>query len=184
MLCNSCTGPEDSRSLRRPDFIIIGTRRWQSCQPYAPHGLCQWKISDTIDNWTRNLRACCAVPHPVSTHTILFSHLCRGLPISFISTGNLINISYKLIMYYLCYMPHPSHTPQYKVVPLQAWTGPDGSRKLRFPDFMTTAQDGDKVVSLTHRTPQYDQPNNICWKAETTKAVILQFCPSIHHHLD
>ena len=25
--------------------------------------------------------------------------------------------------------------------------------KLRFPDFMTTAQDGGKVVSLTHRSP-------------------------------
>jgi len=40
-----------------------------------------------------------------------------------------------------------------KAVPLQAWTGPEGSRKLRFPDFMTTAQDGGKVVSLTHRSP-------------------------------
>jgi len=38
-----------------------------------------------------------------------------------------------------------------KAVPLQAWSGPEGSRKLRLPDFMTTAQDGDKVVSLTHR---------------------------------
>ena len=28
-----------------------------------------------------------------------------------------------------------------------------GSRKLRFPDFVTTAQDGGKVVSLTHRPP-------------------------------
>jgi hypothetical protein len=37
-----------------------------------------------------------------------------------------------------------------KTVPLQAWTGPEGSRKLRFPDFVTTAQDGGKVVSLTH----------------------------------
>ena len=37
-----------------------------------------------------------------------------------------------------------------KAVPLQAWSGPEGSRKLRFPDFMTTAQDGSKVVSLTH----------------------------------
>jgi len=36
-----------------------------------------------------------------------------------------------------------------KAVPLQAWRGPEGSRKLRFPDFMTTAQDGGKVVSLT-----------------------------------
>jgi len=26
-------------------------------------------------------------------------------------------------------------------------------RKLRFPDFMTKAQDGGKVVSLTHRPP-------------------------------
>jgi len=38
-------------------------------------------------------------------------------------------------------------------VPLQAWSGPEGSRKLRFPDYMTTAQDGGKVVSLTHRLP-------------------------------
>jgi len=35
-------------------------------------------------------------------------------------------------------------------VPLQAWSGPEGSRKLRFPDFITTAQDGGKVVSLMH----------------------------------
>ena len=40
-----------------------------------------------------------------------------------------------------------------KAVPLQAWSGPEGSRKLTFPDFMTTAQDGGKVVSLTHRPP-------------------------------
>ena len=35
-------------------------------------------------------------------------------------------------------------------IPLVAWSGPKGSRKLSFPDFMTT-QDGGKVVSLTHR---------------------------------
>jgi hypothetical protein len=29
-----------------------------------------------------------------------------------------------------------------QAVPLQAWSGPEGSRKLRFPDFMTKAQDG------------------------------------------
>ena len=40
-----------------------------------------------------------------------------------------------------------------KAVPLQAWSGSEGSRKLRFPDFVTTAQDGDKVVSPTHRPP-------------------------------
>ena len=40
-----------------------------------------------------------------------------------------------------------------KWVPLQAWSDPKGSRKLRFPDYMTTAQDGGKVVSPTHRPP-------------------------------
>jgi len=40
-----------------------------------------------------------------------------------------------------------------KSVPLQAWSGPGGSRKFMFPDFMTTSQDGGKVVSLTHRPP-------------------------------
>ena len=40
-----------------------------------------------------------------------------------------------------------------KAVPLQAWSGPEISRKLRFPDYMTTAQDGGKVVSPAHRPP-------------------------------
>ena len=40
-----------------------------------------------------------------------------------------------------------------KSVPVQAWSDPDGSRKLRFPDFVTTAHDGGKVVSLKHRPP-------------------------------
>ena len=40
-----------------------------------------------------------------------------------------------------------------KAVLLQVWSGPEGSRKLRFPDFMKMAQDGGKVVSLRHRLP-------------------------------
>ena len=36
-------------------------------------------------------------------------------------------------------------------VPLQAWNGPECSRKLRFQDFKTTTQGGGKVVSFTHR---------------------------------
>ena len=44
-----------------------------------------------------------------------------------------------------------------KAVPLEAWSGPECSRKLRFPDFMTTAQVGGKVLrpyalaAFTHR---------------------------------
>jgi len=43
-----------------------------------------------------------------------------------------------------------------KSVPLQAWSGPEGSWKLRFPDFVTTAQDGGKLSSLRtgRRYPQ------------------------------
>jgi hypothetical protein len=40
-----------------------------------------------------------------------------------------------------------------KAVPLQVWSGPEGSRKLRFPDYMTMVQNGGNFVSLTHRPP-------------------------------
>jgi hypothetical protein len=52
-----------------------------------------------------------------------------------------------------------------KAVPLQAWGGPEVSRKLRFPDFLTTAQDGGKVVSLTprpHLPPGNTAGTNFC----------------------
>ena len=35
-----------------------------------------------------------------------------------------------------------------------AVSGPEGSRELRFPDFMTTAQDGGKVVRTGRLYPQ------------------------------
>jgi len=35
-----------------------------------------------------------------------------------------------------------------KAVPLQAWTGPEGSRKLRLPDIVTTAQEGGRLSAL------------------------------------
>jgi len=43
-----------------------------------------------------------------------------------------------------------------KSVPLQAWSGPEGSRKLRFPDFVTTAQDDGRLSALRtgHLYPQ------------------------------
>ena len=40
-----------------------------------------------------------------------------------------------------------------KAVPLQAWTDPEGSRKFRFPDYVTMVHDGGKIVSLRHRPP-------------------------------
>ena len=35
-----------------------------------------------------------------------------------------------------------------KSVLLQAWSGPEGSRKLRLLDFVTTAQDGGRLSAL------------------------------------
>ena len=52
----------------------------------------------------------------------------------------------------------PSFLVKGKAFPLQAWSGPEGSKKLRFPDFMTTAQEVGKFVSLTHRP--YLPPGN------------------------
>jgi len=50
-------------------------------------------------------------------------------------------------------VPPVTLTIKGKTVPLQAWNDPEGSRKLRFPDFMTSAQDGGKFVNLAHRPP-------------------------------
>ena len=54
---------------------------------------------------------------------------------------------------------------------LQARRGPEGSRKLRFLDYVTTAQDGGKVVSLTHRllfTPRKYSWYSFLLEAEST----------------
>jgi len=40
------------------------------------------------------------------------------------------------------------HKGKGKTVPLQARSGPEGSRKLRFPDFVTTAHDGGRLSAL------------------------------------
>jgi len=46
-----------------------------------------------------------------------------------------------------------------KAIPLQDWTGPEGSRRLTLQDFKTSAHEGGKVVSPTHRPPL--PPGNI-----------------------
>jgi len=61
----------------------------------------------------------------------------------------------KIKSWNLLYTPHNISNKKKKgqAGPLQAWNGPEGSRKLRFPDFMTTAHNGGKVVSPTHWPP-------------------------------
>jgi hypothetical protein len=48
-----------------------------------------------------------------------------------------------------------------KISPFTGPRCPEGSRKLRFPDYVTMAQDGGGVVSLTHR-PLFT-PQDIIW---------------------
>jgi hypothetical protein len=58
-----------------------------------------------------------------------------------------------------------SKVKKFKAVPLQAWRGPEGSRKLRFPDFMTTAQDDGRSSALrTGRLypPEYTPGTHFC----------------------
>ena len=62
-------------------------------------------------------------------------------------------VRYSKLAYFSNGEPHTTVAHKGKAVPLQACCGPEGSRKLRFPDFMTTAQGCVKVVSLTHRPP-------------------------------
>jgi hypothetical protein len=40
-----------------------------------------------------------------------------------------------------------------KSILLQAWTGPEDSRRMRLLDFKTMEHEGGKVVSPTHRPP-------------------------------
>jgi len=44
--------------------------------------------------------------------------------------------------------PTKAYEGKGKAVLLQAWTGPEGSREFRLPDFVTTAQDGGRLAAL------------------------------------
>ena len=73
---------------------------------------------------------------------------------------------YRLVrIYCVFYITLIDRNSKGKAVPLQAWSGPEFSRKLSFPDFMTAAQGGGKVVSLTHRPhlpPGYSSGTHFC----------------------
>jgi hypothetical protein len=55
-----------------------------------------------------------------------------------------------------------------KAVPLQAWSGPEGSRKLRFPHYMTTAQDCGKPYAPAAFTPRKCSWYSFLLEAEST----------------
>jgi len=55
-----------------------------------------------------------------------------------------------------------------KAVPLQARSGPEGSRKLRFPDFMTTEQNCGKPYAPATFTPRKYSRYSFLLEAEST----------------
>jgi len=55
-----------------------------------------------------------------------------------------------------------------KAVPLQAWSGPEDSRKLRFPDFVITAQDGGRSYAPAAFTPRKYSWYSFVLEAEST----------------
>jgi hypothetical protein len=96
------------------------------------------------------LRKC--IPNKVKVEvTILLTAgllLSRSVRLVRVGASSLASVRLSIVVRQLCIFTYICKS---KSVPLQAWSGPEGSRKLRFPDYMTTAQDGGKVVSLTHR---------------------------------
>jgi hypothetical protein len=54
-----------------------------------------------------------------------------------------------------------SFSYKFKAIPLEAWTGPEGSRRLRLPDFKQSAHESGKVVCCTHRTSS--SPKKYSW---------------------
>jgi hypothetical protein len=113
-------------------------------------------------SWKTSTKVCCvrsvysAIWHRIYLRHVFISSslLLRHLSNSHVSDFHRLNYQFANV---LRASPDPSslatQTTSGKAVPLQAWSGPEGSRKLRFPDVMTTAQDGGKVVTLTHRPP-------------------------------
>ena len=113
-------------SLRPPIFLTFGTTRVVGCQPYAPTIFTPAEIPGTHFQ---------GLSRPQGTW------FCRGEPRkkSPVTPPGIDSGTSRLVAQCLNHYAFP---------------GPGvAQRKLRFPDFMTTAQDGGKVVSLRHRPP-------------------------------
>ena len=113
--------------------------------PYVIDASLQLRPVSCLTYWILKLWLFCRVKVKVTSILLVFSNYISTL---FNSTASFENSLFT-----------SKSKGKGKAVPLKAWSGPEGSRKLRFPDFMTTAQDGGKVVSLTHRPPL--PPGNI-----------------------
>jgi len=66
-----------------------------------------------------------------------------------------------------------------KISPITGPRCPEGSRKFRFPDYVTTTQDGGKGVSLTHRPflpPRNTGDTHFCCNSLKYNCYIINVC--------
>jgi len=105
----------------------------------------QWITSPPATPLVTRHRALCAVRKVYVTIPKLSQQYPQNCILIVVDSLSASSFCFMIILYL--------YSKKGKAVPLQAWSGPEGSRNLRFPDFMTTAQVGGKVVSLTHRPP-------------------------------
>ena len=82
----------------------------------------------------------------MNLHEKLCTSICAQETLSWLSYKNLLMFARQIF-------PHSCDIQRRWPETSSFRSGPEGSRKLRFPDFMTTAQGGGKVVSLMHRPP-------------------------------
>jgi hypothetical protein len=78
-------------------------------------------------------------------------------------------VQHGVILYYIffCSYVRIIRRSKGKAVPLQATSDPEGSRKLRFPNFMKTVKDDGKVFSPTygpHLPPENSPGTHFCQK--------------------
>jgi hypothetical protein len=84
---------------------------------------------------------------------ITFLYVCTELIHSCFQVNIPILVCFNTATWSTCWSNSDSVKGKGTAILLEAYSGTEGSRKLRFPDFMTSAQDGGKVVSPTHRLP-------------------------------
>ena len=90
---------------------------------------------------------------PAGPVTGLLCHFINIRSFSIITDYDVLFIAGKVLVIITGSSSSISSSSKGKTAPLQSCSGPERSRNLRFPDFMTTAHDSGKVVSLTHRQP-------------------------------
>ena len=102
-----------------------------------------------VDHFTQFLRSCIWEARSVGWHVRINEEL-RALMYLGICCLRSRNVAF--VPSNVCWTEetlfHSLHLYKGKAVPLQAWTGPKGSRKLRLSDFMTMAQDGGRLSTL------------------------------------